>query len=321
LSTAHDLGAEAFDETAIDEETRNLNRIVEQVLASTAAIHTQVPAEIRAARERGEGPFPAFRISERAETRTLAGSEGAVTLRIFRPEASRGVYFHIHGGGWALGAAHQQDPLLEAIADRCALTVASVEYRLAPEHPYPAGPDDCEAAACWLAQHAKAEFGSDRLLIGGESAGAHLAVVTLLRMRDRHGFNGFAGANLVFGCYDLDLTPSARRWGDRNLILSTPILDWFADQFVAPALRREPDVSPLRADLRGMPPALFTVGTLDPLLDDSLFMHARWLAAANHSDLALFPGCIHGFTAFPNRAGRDGIERQLSFLSGRVGAA
>ncbi|CAG0966013.1 epsilon-lactone hydrolase [Myxococcaceae bacterium] len=320
MSLARDLGAEAFDEATIDDETRSVNRIVEQVLAAIAPIHTQTPAEIRAARERGEGPLPALQISPRAKTRSIPGPDGPIPLRIFEPAAPRGVYLHIHGGGWVLGAAHQQDPLLESIADRCSLAVVSVDYRLAPEHPYPAGPDDCEAAASWLVRHAKSEFGSDRLLIGGESAGAHLSAVTLVRMRDRHGFRAFAGANLVFGCYDLGLTPSARRWGDRNLVLSTPIMDWFADHFVAAERRRDPDVSPIHADLAGLPPALFTVGTLDPLLDDSLFMHARWLASGNRSDLALYPGCIHGFTAFPNRAGRDAHERQLGFLAERAAA-
>lgn len=319
MDTMHGLGSAAFEEAAVDEETRNLNRIVEQALAAIPPIHTQEPAEIRAARERGDGPLPKLQISERAETRSIPGPAGTLTLRIFRPKKPRGVYLHIHGGGWVLGGAHQQDPLLESIADRCALTVASVEYRLAPEHPYPAGPDDCEAAACWLARNAKAELGSDRLLIGGESAGAHLSAVTLLRMRDRHGFSEFAGANLVYGCYDLSLTPSVRRWGNRNLILSTPIIEWFTDHFVPPARRHEPDVSPLHADLRGLPPALFTVGTLDPLLDDSLFMHARWLSAGSPADLALYPGCIHGFNAFQNRAGRDAHERQLSFLAARIG--
>ncbi len=316
MTTQRPLGPDAFDDAAIDDETRNLNRIVEEVLAKLPPTNEQEPAEIRAARERGEGPLPPLAISERAETRRIEGPGGELGLRIFRPAEVRGVFLHVHGGGWTLGAAHHQDPLLEAIADHCGLAVASVDYRLAPEHPYPAGPDDCEAAALWLLENAKRELGSERLLIGGESAGAHLASVTLLRMRDRHGFDGFAAANLVFGCFDLDLTPSVRRWGERNLVLNTPIIEWFTELFVPDAaLRRDADVSPLHADLRGLPPALFTVGTLDPLLDDSLFMHGRWLAAGNAAELALYPGCIHGFTAFPNKAGRDANERQLAFLA------
>jgi len=233
------------------------------------------------------------------------------------PDAVRGVYLHLHGGGWTLGAANQSDLRNWALARHCGLAVVSVDYRLAPEHPYPAGPDDCEAAALWLAQSAPAEFGTTRLWIGGESAGAHLAVVTMLRLRDRHGLRPFAGANLVYGCYDLSMTPSQRRWGERNLVLSTPILGWFYDFFVPdPARRRDPDVSPLYADLTGMPPALFTVGTLDPLLDDSLFLHARWIAVGGRAELAVWPGGVHGFDAFPTKLSRAARDRIDAFLGG-----
>jgi acetyl esterase/lipase len=195
--------------------------------------------------------------------------------------------------------------------------VVSVDYRLAPEHPYPAGPDDCEAAALWLVQNALADFGTTRLWIGGESAGAHLAMVTLLRLRDRHGLKPFTGANLVYGCYDLSMTPSQRRWGDRNLVLSTPIIEWFAGFFVPDrARRRDPDVSPLYADLADLPPALVTVGTLDPLLDDSLFLHARWIAAGGQSELAVWPGGIHGFDTFPTALSRAARARMDAFLRG-----
>jgi acetyl esterase/lipase len=103
-----------------------------------------------------------------------------------------------HGGGWVLGGADLQDPMLERIADNTGQAVVAVEYRLAPEHPYPAGPDDCEAAAVWLVQNGKKEFGTGVLTIGGESAGGHLTAVTILRMRDRHGYTGFRGANIVY---------------------------------------------------------------------------------------------------------------------------
>lgn len=158
--------------------------------------------------------------------------------------------------------------LHEIIVDTCNVAIVSVDYRLAPEHPYPAGPDDCEAAACWLLEHAADEFGSDRLLIGGESAGAHLAAVTLLRMRDKHhAADRFLGANLIFGAYDLSRTPSQR--GVR-IAPGTDILDdtGFPLDLFLPGIsdekRRDPDVSPLYGDLRGMPPALFSVGHQRP---------------------------------------------------------
>ena len=288
-----------FDPAAIEPETAQLNAAIESVLARTKSIHLRAPVEIRAERERGEGIWGPVETVEEASVRALPGPVGEVPVRVIAPDSPRAVYLHLHGGGWTLGAAHHMDVHNLRIARECGIAVVSVDYRLAPEHPYPAGPDDCEAAALWLAEHAGREFGTERLLIGGESAGAHLAVVTLLRLRDRHGFQGFAGANLTFGAYDLSLTPSARRWGERNVILSTPIVEWCAANFVAPELRRHPDVSPLYADLAGLPPALFTVGTFDPLLDDSLFMHARWRAAGAPAELAIYPGGVHGFNAFP----------------------
>ena len=118
-------------------------------------------------------------------------------------------------------------------------------------------------------------------------------------MRDRHGFHGFCGAVLNYGAYDLTLTPSARRWGERNLILTTRLMEWFHEKYAPGENYSDPDLSPLYADLTGLPPALFTVGTLDPLIDDSLFMHMRWMVAGNRSQLAVYPGGIHAFNAFP----------------------
>jgi acetyl esterase/lipase len=244
---------------------------------------------------------------------------------VFVPPDPAGVYLHFHGGGWTLGAANQQDVLLWSLARNARVAVVSVDYRLAPEHPYPAGPDDCEAGALWLLDNAEPEFGTDRLVVGGESAGAHLAAVTLLRLRDRHGAaTAFRAANFTFGAFDLTMTPSVRLWGERNLILSTPIVAWFADCFLGhldAEARRAPDVSPLYADLRGMPSAIFTVGTLDPLLDDSLFMASRWRAAGNDAELRVVSEAVHGFTAFPLVIAREANEASIAFVATAVGSS
>jgi|DewCreStandDraft_5_1066085.scaffolds.fasta_scaffold00228_60 acetyl esterase/lipase len=317
-----EFGPHLFRPEAVDEETRAFNAQLEALLQTVPAVHTQPAAVTRAQRESGQGVFGPIVRSDMAVERRIPGPGGALPLRLFVPERVDGVYLHLHGGGWVLGGAHHQDPRLEAIARTCHVAVVSVEYRLAPEHPYPAGPDDCEAAALWLAGNASQEFGSDRLVIGGESAGAHLTAVTLLRLRDRHGFTGFRGANLVYGGFDLTMTPSVARWGERNLVLSTPIIRWFIEQFVPdPARRRDPDVSPLYADLRDLPPALFTVGTLDPLLDDTLFMYGRWVAAGNEAELAVYPGGVHGFNLFPTALARRANERIDAFIRRVVEAA
>jgi acetyl esterase/lipase len=301
-----------YDAGEVDGETFALVERLERELAAGPAVHTLPPQVIRDAREAGRGIWGPVVRSAMATERVLDG----VPVRWFRPEVVNGVYLHLHGGGWMLGRAHDQDQRNEHIARSCGLAVVSVDYRLAPEHAYPAGPDDCEKVARWLVDNAARELGTDRIVIGGESAGAHLSVVTMLRLRDRLGYRGFAGANLLFGAFDLSMTPSQRRWGDRNLVLSTPILDWFYDAFVPAERRREPDVSPMYADLSSLPPALFTVGTADPLLDDSLFLHARWRAAGNAADLAIVPGAPHGFTAFPMPATVEATTRIDAFLRG-----
>jgi len=306
-----------FDENAVSAETKAINGALVELLEKSDDNWDIGVAEARARRDRGEGPFPLVPKSDRAITRTIPGKGGDVELRVIAPENPKGVYLHFHGGGWVFGSADGQDPMLERIADNCGLACVSVEYRLAPEHPYPAGPDDCETAAAWLIENAKAEFGTEVLTVGGESAGAHLAAVTLLRMRDRHGFTNFAGANLVFGAFDLRWTPSARAFGDEPyLILRTHDLHKFDECFIPKGTdASDPDISPLFADLKDMPPALFSVGTADALLDDSLFMHARWAAAGNDAELAIYPGGAHGFVAFPGELAASAVKRMDTFLN------
>lgn len=315
------LRPELFRESATAADTRQLNDQLVALMTGMPEWWNISPEVTREARRQGRGPFPPPVLSPRARTIPITGRDGnEIKLRVIAPQTVRGVYLHIHGGGWVLGSAEQQDPMLERLADAAGLAVVSVEYRLAPEHPYPAGPDDCEFAAAWLIKNAKAEFGTDVLTIGGESAGGHLSAVTLLRMRDRYGFTGFRGANLVYGAFDLSMTPSQRAFGDRRLVLRTIDMVQFYNAFL-PAVtdRRVPDISPLYADLKGLCPALFTVGTQDALLDDTLFMHGRWIAAGNEAELAIFPGGAHGFTLFPNRQAEEAEARAAEFLRRVIG--
>jgi acetyl esterase len=319
--TDNPLDPALFHPDAVSAETKVLNAAMIKLLTDQPNWWVTGAAATRAARRRGDGPFPAPVFSTRAVTRTIPGPGGHdIPLRIIAPATPRGVYLHIHGGGWVLGGADMQDPMLERLADATNLAAVSVEYRLAPEHPYPAGPDDCEAAAAWLARNARTEFGTDALTVGGESAGGHLAAVTVLRLRDRHGYTGFRGANLVYGAFDMSLTPSQRQFGETRLVLRTSDITQFANAFL-PAIteRRHPDISPLFADLKGLCPALFTVGTADALLDDTLFMYARWIAAGNPAELAIHPGGAHGFTLFPNKLAEQAEARMAAFLTRVIG--
>jgi len=300
--------------------TREFNNRVEQLLAGEPDIQQLGPAEARRRRRAGDGAFPPPPVfAAEALERDIPGRAGRLRVRVIAPPGEpRGLYLHLHGGGWTIGGADLQDPLLCELAAATGMCAVSVEYRLAPEHPHPAAADDCEDAALWLLENGPATLNAPgRFAIGGESAGAHLAAATLLRLRDRQAAGGFTAATLMYGVYDLAMTPSQRRWGTRNLVISSPGLEYFADCFVGhlgPEGRRDPGVSPLYADLAGLPPALFTVGTLDPLLDDTLFMHARWLAAGNRAELRIWQDAPHLFTLFPTPAAAAARARQHAFL-------
>ncbi len=316
------LNPDVFTDAAIPEETKQLNAGIIALIKDMANWWEVGAQKVRDARAAGTGVFPAPVKSERAKWIEIDGPAGKLKLRVIAPEKSRGAYLHIHGGGHVLGAADQQDRLLERIADGANLTAISVEYRLAPEHPYPAGPDDCETAALWVANNLR-DFGGDKLAIGGESAGAHLSALTILRLRDKHGRTPFNAANLVFGVFDLGMSPSARAFGDADrLVLRTLDIQKFGDAFL-PGLdehqKRSPELSPLFANLRGLCPGFFTIGTKDALLDDSLFMHARWIAAGNKGALDIYPGACHGFIAFPCEQTTRSIKAQIAFLNEALG--
>jgi acetyl esterase len=270
----------------------------------------------RAAAASGRGPFPPPVQSARARTIQVDGKGGhKVALRVVAPEKATGVYIHIHGGGLVFGSAAGQDPMLERIVESTGMACASVEYRLAPENPYPAPWDDCEAAAVWLVKNAKSEFGTDVLTIGGESAGATLTAATLLRMRDRHGYTGFRAANLAYGNFDSSMTPSQSLSPDKGILVGRISIKKFGEAYLPAGIDpRDPDVSPLYAKLNNMPPAIFTIGTIDPLLDDTLFLHARWIAAGNEAELAIYPGAPHAFNIFPLPQGPAANERINAFL-------
>lgn len=303
----------------LQDETRAFTDGLRALIETLPAIET-VPVEAtrRAAYEAG-GIFPPPEFVDEARWVDVPSRAGGLRARVFSPDGeAAGVYLHLHGGGWTIGAADLQDVPLQGLARATQLVVASLEYRLAPEHPYPAAPDDCEDAALWLLGGGATELGAPAALsIGGESAGAHLSALTLLRLRDLHGApDAFRAANLVYGVFDLSGTPSRRRMSD-GVILTDTNMRWFSDNFL-PGLEgdqlRDPAISPLYADLTGLPPALFTVGTADPLLDDTLFMAARWEAAGNETDLRVYADGIHVFNAFPIGIALAANMAQVEFL-------
>lgn len=291
-----------FSPEAVSEETRAFNEELGRRLSLLPDQWDFPPQVVRERREQGLGPFPPPERSSRAESIVIGGPHGDIALRILHPQtrAAKGAFLHIHGGGWVYGAADLQDTRLEELAERSGQVVVSVDYRLAPEHPYPMGPDDCEAAALWLVDTGRRLFGVDKFTIGGDSAGANLSVVTMLRLRDTHKLTPFSAAVLIAGCFDLSLTPSVRNWGSEKLVLNSRDIEMFVRHYLAHGQDpKAPDISPIYADLSNLPPAHFVVGTKDPLLDDTLFMYSRWTSLLNVAEKKIFPGGCHVFQNFP----------------------
>jgi acetyl esterase/lipase len=259
-----------------------------------------------------------------ASMRRIEWKGRSIGLRILKASGPvRGAYLDYHGGGWVIGNAAMDDRVNTRIAKDCGLVVVGVDYTLAPEIQLPEMIEQCAAAGDWLFEHGEAEFGVSDIFIGGESAGAHLAACTLLRLRDmRSDFHRLKGAVLFYGPYDLSCTPSVRSAPRNTLVLHGPAMTGGMAGLL-PGMsedqRRDPAFSPLYADLRGLPPGLLLCGMLDPLIDDSRLMVERWRAASGNAELVIVPEAPHAFNRFFTRVAsrtnafvRDWIGKQLA---------
>jgi len=306
----------------VDPHVKRILEILDQTRGQLLGPLQSNPAAIRNMPNRWGPDIPEGPAMAVLENRTIPGPAGDIPVRLFLPHERRGAYLHIHGGGFVLGSHEAQDWWLQRIAHEAGVAIVSVGYRLAPEHPYPAGLDDCVAAARWLAANAASLCPESSLLgVGGESAGANLAVATMLRLRDESGAHPFQATALTFGWYDVGLgLPSMQAWGDRDIILSVPVMQAFADHYGAADVK-DPYVSPLYADLRDMAPACFVVGDLDPLLSDTQQIVEKWWQAGNEAELHLYSDAFHGFTGVPTLAlGRRATGAAIAFLRDKIGA-
>lgn len=232
------------------------------------------------------------------EDRTLPTVAGALTVRIYRPAggSGRGVLVNAHGGGWVAGSVPSDHARCAAMARAGGFNIVAVEYRLAPEHPFPAGADDVYAALCWAEEEANGlGFDRHRIAIGGTSAGANLATVCALMARDRGGPK-IAFQHLLSPVTDSDFTTASYREFGSGYALDTSVMQWMWDQYAPPAVNRaEPYVSPLRADLAGLPPALVQTAELDPLRDEAEAYVERLRAAGVPTQHLRYSGVMHGF--------------------------
>lgn len=304
-----------FRPESISAETAKFNEWLEAALAEGPALHEVPPTLTRQARLEGKGLLPSGGPLDGSYWRPAPTEAGEVRISLPKGDQS-GIFIHIHGGGWTIGSPTQCDDWMQYLAAETGCVCVSIKYRLGPEEPWPACADDCEAAAVWVIEELAKEYGTDRIAIGGESAGAHLSAVTLNRLKARGIGDAVHGALFHYGVFDLAMTPSMANWGDRNMILSTPTVDWFADNLVGddPSLLRSAQASPILADLSGMPPALFQVGTVDPLIDDTLFMAQRWMVAGSEAAVNVYPGGVHAFDMFDITIAKEARAAGAAFL-------
>jgi acetyl esterase len=261
-----------------------------------------------------------------AEVLELAadGPAGPIPLRLYRGlGAEKGrpqpavVFFH--GGGWVIGNLDSHDQPCRALANAIPSIVVSVDYRLAPEHKFPAAVEDAVAATRWIGQHAK-RLGIDpaRLVVTGDSAGGNLAAVVSLEARDRGG-PPLAGQVLIYPATDMGMNHPSHRRHATQLPLTGAAMRWFIDHYMrGPGDASDWRASPLRAaDLARLPPALVITAGFDPLGDEGEAYAAALRRAGVRVEHERFEGQIHGFVSMGRLiADADhAIRRAADFLA------
>lgn len=249
-------------------------------------------------------PPAADAIVASVEDRTIEGPGGALPLRLYTPEGTGPfpVTIFMHGGGFVVGDLDTQDMIARALCAWAETIVVSVDYRLAPEAPFPAAPDDAYAALEWAAANA-ASFGGDpdRLAVAGDSAGANLACAAALRARDANGPALRAQVNIYGSCnYPSDETESSREFAN-GPILQKDDVDWFWEQYLTdPAVQQHDQLaSPLRAASHaGLPSAFVGTAECDPSRDDAEAFAAKLAAAGVTVEARRYPGMVHGFASW-----------------------
>jgi acetyl esterase len=266
--------------------------------SSFPPIHTLTADEAKAAYERGANVLELDKAQlARVENFTIPARDGqALPARLYAPSHARlPVLLYFHGGGYTVGSIATHDVLCRELSRRSGCAIVSLDYRLAPQHPFPTAVNDAWDATQWLARHANA-VGLDgaRLAVGGDSAGGTLAAVCAIMARD-------AGLPLALqmlfypGAASGREAPSHERFG-RGLLLDQEHIDWFFDQYIPPGQRSDWRFAPLEAeDVEGVAPAWFGLAEYDPVVDDSLAYADKLRAAQVPVDLEIYRGVTHEF--------------------------
>jgi len=248
-----------------------------------------------------------------------------VPVRVYRPtdETALPTIVFLHGGGWTIGCVNDYDGVARTIAHATNAVVVSVEYRLAPEHPFPAGYDDCWTALNWAAKHAP-DFGGDgsKLVLMGDSAGGNLTAVCALRARDAGGPE-LALQVLIYPVTDYNFDGQSYRENGTGYLLEQETMRWFVDCYTrGGADPSDPRISPLQADdLRGVAPALVITAEFDPLRDEGAAYAERLQEAGVPTTYRCYDGMIHIFfglvAVFDD--GRAALDQAAAAIADAVG--
>jgi acetyl esterase len=270
-------------------------------------------------------PFPPDAVARSDHRVELPGRD--IAVRIYRPGTGRlPAMLYLHGGGWVAGSIATHDGSCAALARGAGIVVASVDYRCAPEHPWPAPNDDAYAALEWLASHAAAlEIDPGRLAVGGDSAGAHLAIGAALQAREEHG-PPLALQLLIYPVIEPDFeTPSYRQYAVSPTLTREDMIAFWNAYLPHPDMA-DARARPVSAPLDGLPPAHVVAAGLDPLHDEAVSFAARLRLAGVTTTLAEEPSLTHGFlraAPYSSAAARalDAACRQVAVALGTAPAA
>jgi acetyl esterase len=314
-----DIHAPAEEQMALDEATSGL---LEQLAASgTKPITEMTPQEARdsyalLAEFTGPGPEMA---SVREERLSAAGG-GDFGVRVLVPDGEvRGLIVYYHGGGWVIGSMDECDALCRTLAVRLGAAVVNVDYRLAPEHPYPAGPDDCWTALEWVSERATEITGGPvPLIVMGDSAGGNLSAVVAQRALAAGGPRIDCQV-LIYPVTDSDFGRPGYADPANQLMLTADSMIWFWGHYVPdPADRLHPDVAPLRAaSLAGLPPAIVLTAEYDVLRQEGEAYADRLREAGVPVEQKRFAGQMHGFFTMLNIV--PGSSDAIDYLVGQLG--
>jgi acetyl esterase len=230
----------------------------------------------------------------------IPGPAGAIPARVYEPVADPpGTVVYYHGGGWVIGGTDTWDTVLRMLANESGARVVSVDYRLAPEHPFPAAVEDAYAAAKWVSEELA---GGKPLAVAGDSAGGNLSAVTTLKARDGGGPD-IALQVLIYPAVDTDFAREHyAQYEGHNYFLNTPDMVWFWNHYSPnEADRSHPDAAPLRAEsLAGLPPAYVIIAEYDPLKAEGLEYAARLEEEGVPVTVATYDDQMHAFFTMPN---------------------